>query len=437
MADKILRFAIPLALTSILQQLFNSADLAVVGRFDSSEAMAAVGSNAALIGLLISLFTGLSLGANVLVASLIGKGKTNRISDAVHTVMTLALISGIILLLAGQILAPQILLWIRTPDSVRLLAARYLRLYFCAMPFIMIYDFGSAVLRSKGDSSRPLYALIAAGILNVGLNLVFVIGFHMGVTGVGTATMISNGLSAGMIVFFLMKDGDPYRIHPERLGIRMGFLKEIIRVGGPAGLQGIVFCLSNVIIQSAINSFGPACIAGNTAGLNFEYISYYVIAGFAQTAVTFTSQNFAAGNKKRCKKVYIECMLLGMAFCFAVSNIFWFGRSTLIGFFTTDPEVIHYAYIRLFYIMYFELMTGTYEIAGGCMRGMGRSLTPAVITMLGCCGIRVVWLFTVFKANPAIETLMTVYIFTWIVSGTAVTAAYFLTRRKLFRALPD
>lgn len=434
---KLFFFTVPLALSSILQQLFSSADLAVVGRFDSSAAMAAVGSNLALINMLISLFLGLSVGVNVVVAALIGRGQRDRIHEAVQTSMMLAFICGFVLLAAGLIIAPGVLRLVGTPDDVLPLAEEYLRIYFLGMPFFMTYNFGSAILRAKGDSTRPLYALIASGLLNVALNLLLVIVFHLGVAGVAIATDISNGLSAGMVLRWLMHEEKDFRFSWARSDLVMArpIAGSIFRIGAPAGLQGTVFALSNVVIQSGINSFGSACIAGNTAAQNFEFMAYFVVNASAQTAVTFTSQNFAAGNADRCRKIYRYTMILSMTCCAAVSLLFLLFRYPLIGIFTTDPEVTRYAMIRLYFIMDIEALTASYEIAGGCLRGMSHSLTPAAETVLGCCLFRIIWVNTVFRAHHTIETLMIVYIITWGITAAMVIPSYFAIRRREFKKL--
>ena len=403
LVGKIVIFALPLALSSILQQLFNSADLAVVGRFDSDKAMAAVGSNSSLVNLIVSLFLGLSVGANVVVARLIGQGRKDKANEAVHTVVLLAVISGFIILGVGEILAPILLGMMNVPDDVLKLATLYLRIFFFAMPFIEIYDFGSAVLRSKGDSTRPPYALITAGVINVILNLVFVIVFKMGVAGVATATVISNFFSACMILYFLTHEEEMLRLDVRKLRIRWEYLLGIIKIGLPAGLQSMVFSLSNVVINA-----------------------------FAQTATTFTSQNFAAQDKERCKKIYRLCTFIGLASCLGLSLIFLIGRHLFIQIFSTDENDIHYAMIRMWSVCLLELLTGVYEISGGCLRGMGHSMTPAVITVLGTCVFRLVWVNTIYAAHRSYLMLMIVYPVSWVITGTAVTVAYFIIRRKEF-----
>jgi putative MATE family efflux protein len=435
LAGKIVRFAIPLAAASILQQLFNSADLAVIGRFENSTAMAAVGSNAAIVGLLVSLFGGLSLGTNVVVATLIGQGRKERIGDAVHTSISLAFLSGIVIWLLGLVLAPAILRAISTPDEVLPLASLYLRIYFGAMPFMLVYDFGSSVLRAKGDSGRPLRVLIISGILNVVLNLFFVGVCRLSVAGVAIATVISNILSAALVLNFLMHEEEAFRFSFRKLRISGQEARRIVAIGAPAGLQGMVFNISNVVVQSGINSFGADCIAGNTAGQNFEYMAYFVIFAFAQTATTFTSQNFAAGKMDRCHKVYVLTAAFGLSATFALSMSFYGFRHILIQIFTTDPEVIVYAFARFRYIGNFELLTGIYEIPGGCLRGRGHSMIPMVITMIGSCAFRLIWIATFFQSHHTIENLLIIYPISWVLSGIAMNIALAIDVRKVYAQL--
>ncbi len=433
--DKLILFALPMAAASILQQLFTATDLAVVGHFSSSQAMAAVGSNAPLINLLIGLFLGLSIGANVLIASLIGRGSSREIPDAIHTALSLALISGFVLMAAGELMAPQILRLINTPDQVLGMARLYLRIYFLGMPFFMLYNFGAAVLRSKGDSSRPLISLALAGIINVAGDLLLVIVFHMSVAGVAIATVASMGVNAAITLHFLSREEGVFRFSWKKLCLKRQHLVRILKIGIPAGLQGVIFSFSNLVIQSAINSFGADCIAGNTAGQNFEFMTYFIINAFAQTAVTFTSQNFSAGNKDRCRRVYALCTLEGLTAAGLLGGIFALGRGLFVQVFTTDPAVMYYACIRILFVAMLELMTGVYEISGGCLRGMGHSLIPTVLTMLGCCGFRLVWVAAVFSRWHDIHVLMSVYPITWAITGTMVTLTYFHIRKKEFARL--
>lgn len=432
LANKIFFFALPLATTSILQQLFNSADLAVVGRFSSSEAMAAVGSNSSVINLIVSLFIGLSVGANVVIATLIGRDRKEEINDAIHTIYLTALISGLLLVFVGIVVAEPLLTLMGAPENVMNLAIAYLRIYFLAMPFMMVYNFGSAILRSKGDSKRPLICLAISGVVNVILNLVFVIGFGMSVAGVAIPTVISNALSSIMITVILMKEEETFRLHFNQLKFHSQYFKQMLQIGLPAGIQGMVFALSNVVIQSAINSFGSDAIAGATAASNFEFMCYFIVNAFAQTAVTFTSQNFGAQNYDRCKKVFKICFLMGEGLTLCLSLIFWFGRDFFIQFFTTDPEVIKYAYVRLLLVGTLEIGTGSYEMTGGCLRGMGKSMVPAIITIFGSCVFRLIYIYTIFKMFPTFFVLFAVYPISWAITGIVMNASYFSIRKSLF-----
>lgn len=429
--DKILLFALPLAGSSILQQLFNSADVAVVGRFAGSQALAAVGSNSSVISLMVNLFVGLSVGANVVIANYIGRQEQEKVQEVIHTVAVLALISGIMMLIVGQIIAKPILIFMDTPEDVLDLAVLYLHIYFLGMPFVMIYNFGSAILRSKGDTKRPLYCLILSGVVNVCLNLMLVIAFQLGVAGVGIATVVSNGISAGMIVYFLTHEEDMIKVHIGRLAVKKTYLMGVLRIGLPAGLQGIVFSISNVCIQTAINGFGADAIAGSAAALNFEYFSYYIANAFGQAAVTFTSQNYGAGQLNRWKRVFRLSLLFGVVFCEVMSLAFVAGCRFFLQFYTTEEKVIEFAIIRMIHALAFNGLTAVYEVGGGFLRGLGHSMLPAALTMLGCCAFRLLWVYTVFAQINSFEILMNVYPASWIITDILVlTACFIIGRRK-------
>lgn len=431
--NKILLFALPLAAGSILQQLFNSADVAVVGRFAGSEALAAVGGNAPVISLLINLFTGLSVGANVVIASYIGQQKTKQVQEAVHTVFSIALLCGIFLLLIGVLAAKPILQIMNTPEDVLDLAVVYLKIYFCGMPFVMVYNFGAAILRSVGDTRKPLYCLILSGVINVCLNLLLVICFHLSVVGVALATVISNGISAAMIVYFLTHADELIRLNFKKLEFHQEQVSKVVKIGVPAGLQGMVFSVSNVCIQTAINGFGTSAIAGSAAAINYEYITYFVTSAFAQAAVTFTSQNFGAGQKERCKKIFSTSLLFGIGITGIMSGIFVLGREFFTGIYTTDPAAIDYAVRRMMRVQILECMPCLYEIGGSILRGMGYSMLPAILTVFGSCALRVLWLYTVFQWVPAYETLMAVYPITWMITSIMVLSAYWLIGRRVLK----
>ena len=428
---KILFFALPLAASSILQQLFNSADVAVVGRFAGSAALAAVGGNSPVINLLINMFVGLSIGANVIIANFIGQGREDKVKEAVHTVMSVALISGVSLLVIGIIIAKPILLMINTPSEVINLAVLYLRIYFLGMPFVMVYNFGAAILRSTGETRKPLYCLIISGIINILLNLLLVIVFHLSVAGVAIATVIADGVSAFLVVYFLSHSDDAIRLNIRELSLNKEIVVKVIKIGAPAGLQGVVFSLSNVFIQSAINGFGTHAMAGSSAGLNYEYFTYYMINAFNQTAVTFTSQNYGAKDFERCKRAFRISLVTGMALTLVMSFIFVGATDFFAGIYTNDPVAIKYAIIRMKHVTLLECLTGVYEISGGALRGMGHSLLPALLTVIGSCGFRVVWLYTVFKVVPTFTMLMNVYPVTWVITGTMVMTSYLIIRKRI------
>ena len=437
MAMKILLFALPLAASSVLQQLFNSADLAVVGRFADSNAMAAVGSNAPVISLMVNLFVGLSVGTNVVLGNLLGSGRRQEIHDALHTAVTLALLSGFILIGAGFILARPLLTLMGAPAEVLELAVLYLHIYFCGMPMIMLYNFGAAILRSRGDSRRPFLCLTLAGILNVCLNLVFVIGFHLSVVGVALATVLSNCVSGGLVIFLLTREEGEFKLRLRDLKIDPRFFKGILRVGVPAGLQGMVFSFSNVVIQSAVNSFGAACIAGMSVAQNMDFISYCTLNAFTQSCVTFTSQNYGAGNRDRCRKVLQLSVGMAMAVDAVVIGTMILFRHPLVGLFTKDPEVVSFAMTRLVYVGFVHFMCGFYDIPGGAMRGMNRSLVPAFISAVGTVGFRLIYVFAILPMHRTVVTLMLVYPLSWILTSIAMNIAYGRVYRKAFRFVKD
>lgn len=428
---KLLLFALPLAASSILQQLFNSADVAVVGRYAGSDALAAVGSNASVIALFVNLFVGLSVGANVVIANYIGQRQTEKVQDVVHTVILFGIISGVVMLLLGQVIARPILTMINTPSEVLDLAVLYLRIYFIGMPFIVVYNFGAAILRSIGDTKRPLYCLIISGVINVALNLLLVVVFHMGVAGVSIATDVANAVSAGIVLYALLHEKEPIRLYFNRLRIHKESLLRVLRIGAPSAIQTSVFSLSNVCIQSGINSFGPNAVAGSSTALNFEYFTYYTISAFSQAAVTFIGQNYGAGKYDRCKKIFKWSMMEGMVITALMSMTFILGRQLFVRFYTTDDAVIEYALIRMFHVMAVEFLTGSYEISGASLRGMGYSVLPAVLTIFGSCVFRLIWLFVVFPKAHTFAMLMNAYPVSWIFTGTMMLIAYIIVRKRV------
>ncbi|MCH5185721.1 MAG: MATE family efflux transporter [Oscillospiraceae bacterium] len=427
--NKILMFAVPLAASSMLQQLFNSADVAVVGRFAGSRALAAVGSNGPVINLLVNIFVGLSVGANVAIARYLGAGNRERAKRAAHTAVLVAVISGLIICLLGMIITRPILTLMSTPDDIINLSVLYLRIYFTGMPFIMLYNFGSAIMRSRGDTKRPLLCLTVSGVVNVLLNLFFVIVCKMSVAGVGIATVISNIISSGMLLYFLMTDKSDLRINIRELKIDKTIFTEIARIGVPAGLQGMVFSLSNVCIQSGLNSLGSDYVAGSAAAINFEFMLYFLLNAFTQACVTFTGQNYGAGNYKRCDRVAVLCSSMAFAAITLLSVFFIIFGKYLLVFYTSEPIVIEYAVMRMKYVLIFQTVNMFTDVLSGSMRGMGCSLVPTIITAAGACGLRILWVYTVFAKSPDFRTLLLVYPVSWIVTSVAIFAAFMVVRK--------
>ena len=431
LAGKLILFAIPLAFSSILQQLFNSADVAVVGRFAGSAALAAVGSCVALVGIFVNLIVGLSVGPNAALANLIGQGQRERISGMVHTILTFGIALGVVLMGLGFLTARTVLEASGTPESVINEALLYIRIYFIGVPFMTIYNFGAAILRSYGDTKRPMCYLIISGTVNVVLNLIFVIGFGLGVEGVAISTSVSNMLSTAMVLTHLYRKEDEFQFRFHKMCVLWKDLKRILMIGIPAGIQGAIFSVSNVFIQSGINTFGEDAIAGSSLALNFEYFTYDIGSAFAQAAVTFTSQNFGAGNLKRCKKIFWLCLIFGVGFTEILSIIFMIWDDFFVSIYTISDAVAVYGLIRMHHVCSMEGLTATYEVESAALRGLEKSLEPSIITILGTVVFRMIWMVTVFKWIPTYEMLMNVYISSWVFTGGLIFIVYVLHMRKL------
>lgn len=431
LAGKLILFAIPLAFSSILQQLFNSADVAVVGRFAGSAALAAVGSCVALVGIFVNLIVGLSVGPNAALANLIGQGQRERISGMVHTILTFGIALGLVLMGLGFLTARTVLEASGTPESVINEALLYIRIYFIGVPFMTIYNFGAAILRSYGDTKRPMCYLIISGTVNVVLNLVFVIGFDLGVEGVAISTSVSNMLSTAMVLTHLYRKEDEFQFRFHKMCVIWKDLKRILMIGIPAGIQGAIFSVSNVFIQSGINTFGEDAIAGSSLALNFEYFTYDIGSAFAQAAVTFTSQNFGAGNLKRCRKIFWLCLIFGVGFTEILSIIFMIWDDFFVSIYTISDAVAVYGLIRMHHVCSMEGLTATYEVESAALRGMGKSLEPSIITILGTVVFRMIWMATVFKWIPTYEMLMNVYISSWVFTGGLIFIVYAMHMRKM------
>ena len=434
---KMLRFAVPLMLSSILQLLFNAADVVVVGRFAGDNALAAVGSNTALVNLLVNFFIGLSVGANITAARFRGAGDTERLQETVHTSMLVGLVSGIFLAIVGTSLAGTLLTWMQSPPAVRELATLYLRIYFLGMPAALLYNFGAAMLRATGDTKRPLYFLLAAGVLNVVLNLFLVIVCHMGVAGVGIATVASQVISAALVVRCLLRHSGEIRLDLRRLRIHPQRLKEILRIGMPAGLQSVLFSLSNVVIQSSINSFGETVIAGSAAAGNIEGFVYVCMNAFYQANISFTSQNIGAGRYERIRPILLRAYACVLVVGLAVSALAVGFGPQLLGIYSDNPGVIAAGMDRMMVVCLPYVLCGLMEVSAGSLRGIGYSVLPMLITMLGACGLRLLWVALVFPI-PALHTIQTVYFsypISWILTTLAQVIAFSVAWKRMRRKL--
>ena len=429
---KIIKFIIPLMLTGILQLLYNAADSIGVGHYDGSSALAAVSSVGALINLLVNAFMGLSVGAAVVVAQDYGAKDYEGVSKTVHTSYLISIIGGIVVGAIGLIFSRQFLIWMESPEDVLPLSTEYLMIYFIGTPANMAYNFGASILRSVGDTKRPLYFLTISGLVNVVLNLVLVIVFHMGVAGVAYATIISQILSAVMVIVYMMKSKDCVRFVPKKMRIHGDKLKKMLYIGLPAGFQGTVFSLSNVVIQSAVNSFGSLVMAGNGAASSLEGFTYTAMNSVYQASLTFVGQNVGAKKYDRINKVQGVCLVLVtiIGLVFGVTT-YCLGEPLLSIYLPNDPEAIPYGIIRMSYIALPYFLCGMMEVMVGGQRGMGMSFIPMINALLGSCVLRIVWISTVFAADPTLFTLYISYPISWIVTTLAHTVFYFVKLHSL------
>ncbi len=432
---KIVKFAIPLALSGILQLLFNAADIVVVGRFAGSGALAAVGATGALINLIVTLFMGLSVGTNVLVAQYYGAGNRKDLSETVHTSILASTVFGVALIAVGILLAQPVLKAMATPPDVLDQAVLYMRIYYIGMPGMMLYNFGAAVLRAVGDTQRPLYFLLLAGVVNVLLNLFFVIVLHMGVAGVAAATSISQAISAGLVLLCLMRTDSIYRVELKRLRIKKDKLLQMAKIGLPAGIQGASFSISNVLIQSTINSFGPLAMAGNTAASNIEGFVSTGMDAFSQAAMSFTGQNVGAKKVNRVNRILALCLGLGVSVGLVLGIGAYFGGPGLLGIYSGDPEVIAFGLRRMAIVCTCQCIGALMGNMVGVLRGLGASFVPMVITITFVCGFRVVWLYTAFAAVPTLEMLYVSYPITWGLAALVDFGCYFVVKHRVEKKL--
>ncbi|MDE5872642.1 MAG: MATE family efflux transporter [Lachnospiraceae bacterium] len=432
---KMLRFALPLMCSSILQLLFNAADVVVVGRFCGDNSMAAVGSTTPIINLMTNLFMGLSIGANVLVAKYYGAKEEKKVHEAVHTAVALSILSGFVLTVIGLIFTKQILMWMNTPEDVFPLASKYLKIYFLGIVSVMLYNFCNSILRAVGDTKRPLYYLMFAGIINVVLNLFFVIVCKLDVAGVALATIISQCVSAFLIIRCLCREQAMYQLFLGKIKFYGHALKRILHIGIPSGIYGTVFSLSNVVIQSSVNSFGATVMAGNAAAMNIEGFVYMAMNAFHQTAISFVSQNYGAGKIKRIWKIAILSQLCVIVTGLVLGQLTVLFGSSLLGIYSSKNFVIEAGLVRLKYICGPYFLCGMMDVMVGILRGLGRSVIPTIVSMIGACGLRLVWIFTIFAEEKYHTTRMLYlsYPLSWGITTLAHDICFLIVWRGIKR----
>lgn len=434
--NKIPQFALPVAATAILEQLFNASDLAVVGHFSgdaSTVAVAAVGANSFVISLVVNFFIGIALGANVVIANAIGRRDDDAVHRAVHTAVILSVLGGVLVTAVGELAGPPLLSALQVPAEVYPYALLYLRIYLVGIPVILLYNFEAAIFRSIGETRIPLQALALSGILNVILNLFFVIVLKMTVNGVATATVISNAVSSVLLFRQLLRSDKSIRLDPHALRIDGPSLRKILQIGLPAGLQSAVFSVSNIVVQSAINSLGTVVMAASSAAFNIEVLAYDVFSSFGQACTTFVGQNYGAGKLDRCRKTLVLCLIEDAVATAAIIAMVLASGRFLLSIFNSDPQVIELGYIRLVTVFFAYIFSLLYDIMSGYLRGFGISLAPALLTMAGVCGTRIVWIAAVFPQHRSFETIMIAYPISLGITAVLVAAAlavYRPSRRK-------
>lgn len=428
---KIFKFSVPLIFTGLLQLVYNSADTAIVGKFAGSEALAAVGSTGSLINLIINVFIGLSMSSGVMAARYIGAEDKNRTEKCVHTAMTVGLLSGIIVAIFGYFFAEKMLELMNAPDDVIDLATVYLQIYFMGAPGSLVYNFGASLLRASGDTKRPLYILFASGIVNIVLNLILVIPFQMSVSGVAIATVVSQYMTAIIIVALLLKSKGVIKLEPKKLRINKVELLNIMRIGIPAGIQNSLFSVSNVIIQSAVNSFGSVAMAGIAAGSNFDSYVYTCTNAIGQTAMTFTSQNIGAGKHKNIGRIFGYCIVITTVMGFGLSMLGYFLREPIVGIFASEADVIAIGAQRLALIMPFYVLCSLQDVAGCAIRGFGKSLEPMIFSLIGVCGVRLLWIFAILPEGHSLIDIYWAYPISWGLTFIAQMGLYLLFKSKL------
>ena len=436
----LISYTVPIMLTGILQLLFNAADLVVVGQYRGSIALAAVGATGALTALIINLFIGLSTGAGVTVAHAIGSKDDERAHRTVHTAVTISLIGGVVLAIIGVTFSEQFLIWMDTPEDVLPLSALYMRIYFTAMPVVMLYNFCASILRAAGDTKSPLAILAVSGVINVVLNIIFVTVFGMSVDGVALATVISTAVSAVRAAIALMRRTDAVKLELRKLRIYKAQLLKIIRIGLPAGIQGSIFSISNVLIQSSINSFGKIVMSGNAAASNIEGFIYTSLNAFYQATLNFVGQNVGARQYKRVSKIMWISMACVTILGISMSGLVYAFGPQLLGIYISDStEAIGYGMIRFTYVCLPYFLCGLMEVATGALRGMGVSLLPMVASIVGVCGIRIGWILTIFKMPEyhSLESLYFSYIVSWVFTTVFHVTSFLIIHRKRMKQFPE
>ena len=433
--DKLISFSIPLMLSGILQLMFNAVDIVVVGRFSGSQALAAVGSTTALINVFTNLFIGISLGANVLAARYYATGKTKEMSETVHTAIALALVSGVAMAVIGVVFARGALEIMGTPDDVIAKSTLYMQIYFCGMPFFMMYNYGAAILRAVGDTKRPLIFLIVSGVINAVLNLFLVIVFHLDVAGVGIATVISQLVSCILVLRCLHHTESSYQLHLAKLRIRSVYLKQIFEVGVPAGIQSTVINISNAMLQSSVNSFGSIAMAGYTASNNIFGFLYVSVNSFTQACMSFTSQNYGVKKLKRMDRVLIDCMILSVVVTLILgSSVYIFGPE-LLHIYSNQADVIKYGMEIFSYTTVTYFLCGLMDLFPGALRGMGYSTVPMILSIIGTVGVRIIWIYGLFPSHRSLTFLFLSYPVSWIATIIMQVICFWFVRKKIHRMM--
>lgn len=433
----IIRFSIPLMLSGILQLLYNAADVVVVGRFAGSDSLAAVGSTSSLFNLLVNLFMGFATGTSVLVSRAYGSKDNEQVTKTVHTAIALAIIFGFLIGALGLIIAKPMLSLMGTPDNVLPKSALYIRILFLGLPAQTIYNFGSAILRSVGDTKRPLYFLTVSGIVNVLVNLLLVIVFHMDVAGVAIATILAQYISATLVMLCLIRSTGIYRVVLKKVKIYKNQFSDMLKIGIPAAIQGCLFSFSNVLIQSSINLFGSLAMAGSSVASNIEGFVYTSMNSVYQAAITSTGQNLGAKNLKRIKKTVLNCFCVVVSIGLTLTALVFLFKDPIISIYTSDASVAEYALIKLVYVMLPYLLCGIMEVFAGTMRGLGYAFTPMIVSLLGACGLRVLWIMSAFQIHKSLQVLYLCYPVSWSITALAHLVCIFFALKKLKKTFKE